>query len=106
MDGHSSSPADHDAQPRAWHHPREHDGLRQVAPKCDQKKFEAGVIRDPITVDPQTRIRRGGDAAHATPTSPARAPVVEGEQLANGIVSPTRTCASKAAFCADPSNTS
>ncbi|HVB83373.1 MAG TPA: IMP dehydrogenase [Rhodanobacteraceae bacterium] len=47
------------------------------------KKFEAGVIRDPITVGPQTSIREVMQITHARNISGV--PVVEGEQLV-GIV--------------------
>ncbi len=47
------------------------------------KKFEAGVIRDPITVGPQTSIR---EVIHITRTNDiSGVPVVDGEQLV-GIV--------------------
>ena len=47
------------------------------------KKFEAGVIRDPITVGPQTSIRAVMQITHARNISGV--PVVDGEQLV-GIV--------------------
>lgn len=47
------------------------------------KKFEAGVIRDPITVDPQTSIREVMQITRSNNISGV--PVVEGEQLV-GIV--------------------
>ncbi len=56
---------------------------RQIAEVRLVKKFEAGVIRDPITVDPQTSIR---DVIQLTRRhNISGVPVVEGEQLV-GIV--------------------
>jgi IMP dehydrogenase len=56
---------------------------RQAAEVRLVKKFEAGVIRDPITVTPQTSIREVMQITHAHNISGV--PVVEGEQLV-GIV--------------------
>ena len=56
---------------------------RQAAEVRLVKKFEAGVIRDPITVGPQTSIREVIRLTHANNISGV--PVVDGEQLV-GIV--------------------
>jgi IMP dehydrogenase len=56
---------------------------RQAAEVRLVKKFEAGVIRDPITVDPATSIREVMQITRAHNISGV--PVVEGEQLV-GIV--------------------
>jgi len=56
---------------------------RQAAEVRLVKKFEAGVIRDPITVGPQTSIREVMQITHAHNISGV--PVVDGEQLV-GIV--------------------
>ena len=56
---------------------------RQAAEVRLVKKFEAGVIRDPITVDPQTSIREVMQITRAHNISGV--PVVDGEQLV-GIV--------------------
>ena len=56
---------------------------RQAAEVRLVKKFEAGVIRDPITVDPQTSIREVMQITRGHNISGV--PIVDGEQLV-GIV--------------------
>ena len=69
----------HGAGRRHRHHPQEHDRSRRRPREVARvKKFESGVIRDPITVSPDATIREVLELTRARGISGV--PVVDGKQ--------------------------
>ena len=82
--GHRGAARDqHGPGRRHRHHPQEHDTAGTGAQVRTVKKFESGVIKDPITVTPDMSV---GDVLKLTRAhNISGVPVVEGERLV-GIV--------------------
>ena len=79
-DGHGNrgAPRDrHRAGRRHRHHSQEHDAPRQAAEVAKVKRFESGVVKDPITVSPDMKVR---DVLELTRAQDFRAPGGRGRQ--------------------------